>query len=82
MANSLYKHHLLYKQHLIVVTTTLNQSNGKWVPAVSISSKLNYDCQYQSITDFQEQFNAQSDAVEFGKKASIAWIDRQGVQSE
>jgi hypothetical protein len=75
MTNSLYKHNLLYKHHLIIVTTTFNQPTGKWVPSVSISPKMNYDSQFQPITDLDKQFDTRSDAVEFGKKASKAWID-------
>jgi hypothetical protein len=65
----------LYKHHLVIVTTTLKQPTGKWVPAVSISPEMNYDSQLQPITDLDKQFDTRSDAVEFGKKASKAWID-------
>jgi hypothetical protein len=74
-ANSLYKHNLLYKHHLITVTTTLNQPNGKWIPAVSISSKMNYECQIESTTYVDEEFDTQFDAVQYGRNASKTWID-------
>jgi hypothetical protein len=76
VANSIQKHHLLYKNRLVVVTTVLNEPSLKWVSTVSISSaKLNDYREFHSINDFHEQFDTQGAALEFGIVAAKAWVD-------